>query len=399
MCDYGINYKLIDDPKELESINLSNETYFDTVLLAEDMKSYDLGYIVNSLHDNESTQNSQIICMSYFNTHDDFFFPSVNLPLITRPIIKDELLNLVFYGQLPEQINPASEASIKIVQVRDFEEKFNLLLAEDSPANVVVATAVLEKAGHQVDVAGNGIEAVEMVKLSIEHENYYDLILMDLMMPEVDGLEATHIIRKLNHPVSQIPIIAMTAKAMKGDKEECLKSGMDAYIAKPFNTENLLKIIHDTVQENQAKNFVKEESHSSTSLSDNKGGNTQKSGSIHFASDWPLLEDEILKQMARDTSEELVPQMISVFIQELTKRLNNIEFSIDNKKCADIAEEVHALKSSGGTYGALALQHEAKKIDALCKSDDCEKVLEQSLSLPPLLRDTIIIFEKYITNS
>lgn len=113
-----------------------------------------------------------------------------------------------------------------------------ILLAEDNPANQVVARAMLEKAQLQVDVVANGLEAVKALTA-----RPYDLVLMDIGMPEMDGLEATAAIRKLGGKRAQTPIIAMTAHVMQGDRESILENGMDDYLPKPVRKTTLLRKI------------------------------------------------------------------------------------------------------------------------------------------------------------
>ncbi len=119
----------------------------------------------------------------------------------------------------------------------------NILLAEDNPINQKMAVNLLGKQGHHVVVAGNGRQTLE-----IYETGNFDLILMDVQMPEMNGLEATQAIReKEKETQGHIPIIAMTAHAMKGDREHCLEAGMDGYISKPIQVQELFKVIDDTM--------------------------------------------------------------------------------------------------------------------------------------------------------
>jgi CheY-like chemotaxis protein len=115
---------------------------------------------------------------------------------------------------------------------------FNILLAEDNPVNQRLACTLLQRQGHRVTVANNGQEA-----LLAWQKGGFDLILMDMMMPEVDGIQATHRIRQLeaqsNQPGVRTPIIAMTANVMDGDRERCLAAGMDDYVSKPISVHAL----------------------------------------------------------------------------------------------------------------------------------------------------------------
>jgi len=113
-----------------------------------------------------------------------------------------------------------------------------ILIAEDNPINQKLTVTMLEKAGYKVKTVENGLQAIEAMK----HE-HFSLVLMDIQMPEMDGFEATKIIRSMENIQSKTPIIAMTAHAMSGDREKCIESGMDDYISKPIQPEELFKII------------------------------------------------------------------------------------------------------------------------------------------------------------
>lgn len=114
-----------------------------------------------------------------------------------------------------------------------------LLLAEDNAVNQKVALRMLGKLGYRADLAGNGIEVLQALE-----RQQYDLVLMDVVMPEMDGLEATRRIRQIDRPgVKQPRIVAMTANAMPGDRELCVGAGMDDYIAKPIRVEALMAVL------------------------------------------------------------------------------------------------------------------------------------------------------------
>ena len=119
-------------------------------------------------------------------------------------------------------------------------QRARILLAEDNAVNQEVALAILTHAGFQVDIAANGIEAISALQ-----NTRYDVVLMDCQMPELDGYSATRRIREHDSGVlwPQVPIIAMTAHAMKGDREHCLEAGMDDYIAKPVEAKALVSAV------------------------------------------------------------------------------------------------------------------------------------------------------------
>jgi CheY-like chemotaxis protein len=122
-----------------------------------------------------------------------------------------------------------------------------ILLVEDNEVNQLVATSILKKAGLNVKVANNGREAVEMVQ-----RDHYDLVLMDIQMPEMDGLEATKIIRGLDG-FNNLPIVAMTAHAMSGDKEMSIKSGMNDHVNKPIDVQELFKTLAKWIPRHEAE--------------------------------------------------------------------------------------------------------------------------------------------------
>lgn len=287
-----------------------------------------------------------------------------------------------------DQQQCADKKVIKVEQKKTSYKPLNILLAEDSAANIVVAQAVLAKAGHTLEIAKNGRQAIEAINRSVENNCTFDLVLMDLMMPVMDGIEATKIIRKMSGDVSRIAIIAMTANVVKGDKEYCLQAGMNDYISKPFVAAELLQKIEDV-----AARVLSE--HLSCSQADDELMSIPVDNELmRQLNELHYMDDKVLNQLAEDTSVELVPEMVAVFLKELTKRLHNIKHAREQKSIEGIASEVHALKSSSGTYGALKLEFIAKKADIACKEEDQQLVFLLSDNLLKLIPETIVVFSK-----
>jgi two-component system, sensor histidine kinase and response regulator len=162
---------------------------------------------------------------------------------LMKPIRRSQLFDclVMVLGGYRSQFQQAEPQLVTRHSIEDAKrKKIRILLAEDNTVNRKLALVLIEKFGFRADAVANGLEAVQALELAP-----YDLVLMDVQMPEMDGLEATRIIRDPRSGVLDhaIPIIAMTAHAMKGDREMCLKAGMDDYVAKPIEPEQLFAAI------------------------------------------------------------------------------------------------------------------------------------------------------------
>ena len=158
---------------------------------------------------------------------------------LTKPIKRSDLLEAIKVVLGSQTGAEASPPLVTVHSLRESRGRLRILLAEDNRVNQVLAVRLLEKRGHEVTVAGNGEEALKALDKQL-----FDLILMDVQMPEMDGLQATVAIRRGEMKSGKhIPIIAMTAHAMAGDKERCLEAGMDDYITKPIRPEQLVDVL------------------------------------------------------------------------------------------------------------------------------------------------------------
>jgi CheY-like chemotaxis protein len=148
----------------------------------------------------------------------------------------------------------ATEKNLEIVSPRTdiSPSALHILLAEDNPVNQKLAIRLIQKRGHSVVAVGNGREAIERVE-----REHFDLVLMDISMPEMDGLETTAVLRARYQGPQRVPIIAMTAHSLIGDRDMCLRAGMDGYVSKPIKPEELFSVMDDVWTHSQIQTSLK----------------------------------------------------------------------------------------------------------------------------------------------
>ncbi|WP_340820774.1 PAS domain S-box protein [Methanolobus sp. WCC4] len=229
-----------------------------------------------------------------------------------------------------------------------------ILLVEDNVVNQHVAQGVLQKLGLTADVANNGLEAIEALE-----EVEYDLVLMDVQMPEMDGLEATRHIRNPESSVldHDVPIIAMTAHAMKGDKERCIEAGMNDYLSKPIRMDALTGIF-----ERWAGIFTESKIQEKS---------PEEEITIPMIFDKQAFLDNIVGDI------EIAKKVIDIFQKNTPKQLLALKEAIDKKEANDIANCAHSIKGSSVSVGGIALSDVASKIEQEAATDELDNVQEE----------------------
>jgi len=237
----------------------------------------------------------------------------------------------------------------------DHKQRVRILLAEDNVVNQKIALSILEKQfGCHTDIATNGKEAIDLLE-----KFDYDLVFMDCQMPEMDGYEAASTIRDQNSAVRNhnIPIIAMTANAMKGDREKCLEAGMDDYITKPIN----IKEYADAIDRNLS-NF--------TSVNANHKGRQMESNIVFD-------RDEALRIV--DGEEEIFTEVVEIFIKDIPKQLSGMKKAIDNRNSKDLEKSAHQLIGAIANFGEEAAVETSFKLEMMgreCRLDRAEEAYD-----------------------
>lgn len=261
-------------------------------------------------------------------------------------------------GAPPSRLTPAADAILPAVPLANGR----ILLAEDGKVNQLVAAAILRKAGYTVDLARDGGEAVAAAESS-----EYDLVLMDVRLPVMDGLAATRAIRHLPGMHGRVPIIAMTASAMPGDAEACIEAGMDGYLAKPLDRAQMLAAVEDALNARPRRPRA--------AMPMPEPGNVA-----------PLLDRETLEELRSAVGPGRLPRLIQVFIEESRARLARI---IAARDAQHIEDEAHTLKAAAGTFGATALRDAAAALEMACRKGDAQARLTILSTLPGLMDRTM----------
>jgi PAS domain S-box-containing protein len=267
-----------------------------------------------------------------------------------------------------------------IVTRHTLEERrrsLRLLLAEDNPVNQRLATVLLQKEGHHVVLAEDGEQAVA----KLEEDDDFDAVLMDVQMPNMDGLEATAQIRRREQQASTgrpgIPILAMTAHAMEGDREMCLNAGMDDYITKPLKKEELFEAL--------ARAATRRAGRVRPGGSPTEGDPVDEAPAAPKAPGGELDFDSAVTRVGGDM--DLFREIAEVFLGDCPNQLARIASAIENGDADALRSSAHSLKGAVGNFGADAAWETALQLEEIGKEgrleeaalvhDDLKRTVEQ----------------------
>jgi len=291
----------------------------------------------------------------------------INISL-TKPVKQSELFdyinNIYLNTEEKETYQAISPPEILVDDTTLLEA--HILLAEDNPVNQEVAAMMLEKYVQHIDIVENGEKAID----ALENKEY-DLIFMDCQMPEMDGFEATRMIRTNNYigriKQSPLPVIALTAHAMEGDKELCLAAGMDDYLTKPFTGEQLRHILYKWLSHTSTKvNALAQEKNTPEVLADIVGKNALPSPQKILQKDTyqNIINTKALQQiesLQREGAPNILNKVLSQYFTHTQKLITTLQCS--EKEHEVLYKTAHNLKSSSANVGAIRLAEYCKQLE------------------------------------
>jgi PAS domain S-box-containing protein len=266
--------------------------------------------------------------------------------------------------QLPEENDAKNMYELQEPQIlinnspseflKNQRSNFKILLAEDNQINQKVAIKILNTAGYSVDAVCNGREAVQAVK-----NGCYSLVLMDIQMPELDGYNATKEIREIQNEISKIPIIAITAHALRGDKERCLSAGMNDYISKPIIAAQLICLLDKWANINNVQSTKKPE--------------TDIPGSDIF--DFEHFEKISIGD------KEFQRELLESYFTDVEERIQKLENFITLKDIQHTINEAHTIKGASLSIGALKVGEHALAVEISGKNNDIARASDKLIDL------------------
>ncbi len=272
---------------------------------------------------------------------------------LLKPAKQSEMYDAIVSSLSTTGVKPPErqEKTKELPETTPSLQELRILLAEDNVVNQKLAIGILGKLGHRITVANNGKEALEQIEKSP-----FDLVLMDVQMPEMDGLEATRELRRREaRTLTHLPVVAMTAHAMKGDREHCLAAGMDDYLTKPIRLQDVADKLAELFE-----NSPPEPAANTTTI--------ETSNNFDDPIHWPT----VLVNAGDD--QELVNDLVQIFLTEAPNLFSQLNEAANRNDAAAVSAAAHSLKGSCLFLNPIKTTTCAEKIENLSASGDITAV-------------------------
>jgi PAS domain S-box-containing protein len=314
---------------------------------------------------------------------------------LNKPIKQSQLYNVlinIFRESTTEvRVQPNRGTFLQSIPVLAEQSPLRILLADDHLVNQKVALQILQRMGYRADVAGNGLEVIEALR-----RQSYDVVLMDVQMPEMDGLEASRLICQEWGDTERPIVVAMTANAMQGDREECMAAGMDDYLSKPIEIEELVRVLSacksrsngecDRVPSMVSVNSNAEQIGGKSELevrSTSRAALTSLTFTVHqqctiadakpapsqFTVEGAPEDDNCLSQKILDglRDVEALDEVIEIYLETAPQLLLGISAAVNSAAPLALRQAAHSLKSISGTLGAFRLFELCEELEVMAR--------------------------------
>jgi CheY-like chemotaxis protein/HPt (histidine-containing phosphotransfer) domain-containing protein len=311
---------------------LDQGAVFDIAVLDMQMPEIDGAQLAVQIHSRAATVDLPLILLTSLSQRESDLAMGTFAASLTKPIKAAQLYEVLNNVVGAPATRMSTAAARQILDPHMAERlPLRILLAEDNVVNQKVALRTLERLGYRADMAANGLEVLDALG-----RQPYDIVLMDMQMPEMDGLEATRQIVRRWRPAQRPRIIAMTTNAMQGDREACMAAGMDDYISKPVRLKDLIAALERCA------------SSATTAPAD---------GAVPTAPTVPAIDHEVLARLQADLGDDptIIVELIDLFLQDTPMLLAELRQALAAGKVDVVQRTAHTLKSTSASLGAQPL--------------------------------------------
>jgi CheY-like chemotaxis protein/HPt (histidine-containing phosphotransfer) domain-containing protein len=313
---------------------------FDVAVLDMMMPEMDGLGLAKEIRSRRSDQQLPLLLLTSLGRLSDAELAGVFSAQLAKPLKASQLFNTLL--QLLTEGEAVAEATEVATDSRQARSSLRILLAEDNAMNQKVALRLLEQLGYGADVASNGLEALAALE-----QHPYDVVLMDVQMPELDGLDASRRITEQWPPERRPHIIAMTANAMPEDREACFAAGMNDYVAKPIRADELAAALQRAPVRN---------------------------GDAGSRQNGIVLEEAALHNLLELGGVEFLTEVIDTFLADAPGLIASLRSSLERSDTEELRRSAHTLKSNGATLGAMAFAELCRTVEMKAKDGHLEGV-------------------------
>lgn len=340
---------------------LTQEESFDLAILDMNMPRMDGLTLAEEIRKLPNYRRLPLVMLSSVARQDvDIQGGAENFAAILNKPVKKNPLHRALISILDPQavkLKPSSSPSARTIDLRLAERHpLRILLAEDNLSNRKIGLLLLQRMGYRADVAGNGLEVADAL-----HRQLYDVVLMDVQMPEMDGLEATRRICREWPPTRRPWIIAVTASAVQGDREMCLEAGMDDYISKPIRVEELAQAL-EKCQPRSSVTPAEIESHEGTPSEMELAPPNPNSPPM------TIIDSKVIQELqitAGESAATFLTDLIDCYFGESPKQLQAIKAAVAQGDANALRQTAHTLISSSASLGATTLASLCRELEVM----------------------------------
>ena len=376
--NWGISSKAASGMEEAKEVLVSVEdsgTPFNLALIDSEMPESDGFTLTRWINSQDALDINVIMMLTHSSTRSQAELSELGVKCsISKPIRPSDLFDTIMFALDIKKVQPEVDSKMQD-QILIYGRPLHILVAEDTPFNQKFILRLLDRWGHQAVIVENGQKALEAF-----NKDEFDIVLMDVQMPEMDGFEAASAIRESEKQTGgHIPIIAMTAHAMKGDRERCIEAGMDEYIPKPISSDMLLKAIQTLVPEATQESTVFETVEDTPVSSDKEelktiqtpvSEATQESTVFETVDDTPLSFDKEELLYAFDHDWSFFKEAVEMFVSDYPLMVDDLRESLKTKDATTLRQTAHAIKGMTGNFKGQAAAKAALNLEEMGRIDD-----------------------------